>query len=121
MVIIKGLKTGAYSIREIEAPEGYNRLTEPFIVTVEKTGALKTDSVVYLDENGNITDHEADVKVTYKNDDFAAKVQVVVNKSGKLLPGTGGIGETIFTVGGMLVAVMAGIVLIVSKKCSKRV
>lgn len=121
MVIIKGLKTGAYSIREIEAPEGYNRLTEPFIVTVEKTGASKTDSVVYLDENGNITDHEADVKVTYKNDDFAAKVQVVVNKSGKLLPGTGGIGETIFTVGGMLVAVMAGIILIVSKKYNKRV
>ena len=120
-VIIKGLKKGEYSIREIKAPEGYNRLTEPFTVTVEKTGATKTDSVVYLDENGNITANEADIKVTYKNDDFAAKVQVIVNKSGKLLPGTGGIGETIFTAGGVLVAVMAGIVLAVSKIRRKRV
>ena len=68
------------------------------------------------DENGNVTESETGTKVTYTNADFAAKVKVVVNKSGKLLPGTGGTGEMIFTVSGVLIAIVAGVVLLNTKR-----
>ncbi len=49
------------------------------------------------------------------------KIKVVVNKSGKLLPGTGGTGEMIFTVSGVLIAIVAGVVLLNTKKRRKRI
>lgn len=115
-VVIKGLKMGNYKVTETKAPEGYNKLTKEFEVRAEKIGAAKTNAVTYLDENGNVTEDETETKVTYTNADFAAKVKVVVNKSGKLLPGTGGTGERIFTICGVLTAIVAGIVLMTARK-----
>ena len=60
-----------------------------------------------------LTEHK---NKTYTNANFAAKVKVVVNKSGKLLPGTGGTGEMIFTVSGVLIAIVAGVVLLNTKR-----
>ena len=87
-----------------------------FLVSAEKIRATRTDASTYLDENGNVTESETGTKVTYTNEDFAAKVKVVVNKSGKLLPGTGGTGEMIFTVSGVLIAIVAGVVLLNTKR-----
>lgn len=115
-VVIKGLKMGDYRVTETKAPEGYNKLTESFLVSAEKIRATRTDASTYLDENGNVTENETETKVTYTNADFAAKVKVVVNKSGKLLPGTGGTGEMIFTVSGVLIAIVAGVVLLNTKR-----
>ena len=115
-VVIKGLKMGDYRVTETKAPEGYNKLTESFLVSAEKIRATRTDASTYLDENGNVTESETGTKVTYTNEDFAAKVKVVVNKSGKLLPGTGGTGEMIFTVSGVLIAIVAGVVLLNAKR-----
>ena len=115
-VVIKGLKMGDYRVTETKAPEGYNKLTESFLVSAEKIRATRTDASTYLDENGNVTESETETKVTYTNADFAAKVKVVVNKSGKLLPGTGGTGEMIFTVSGVLIAIVAGVVLLNTKR-----
>ena len=120
-VVIKGLKKGNYQVTETKAPEGYNKLTEPFQVSAEKIGAARTDVITYLDENGNVTESETETEVTYTNADFAAKVKVVVNKSGKLLPGTGGTGEMIFTVCGILTAIVAGIVLLTAKRRKRMV
>ena len=114
--MIKGLKMGDYRVTETKALEGYNKLTESFLVSAEKIRATRTDASTYLDENGNVTESETGTKVTYTNEDFAAKVKVVVNKSGKLLPGTGGTGEMIFTVSGVLIAIVAGVVLLNTKR-----
>ena len=114
--MIKGLKMGDYRVTETKAPEGYNKLTESFLVSAEKIRATRTDASTYLDENGNVTESETGTKVTYTNANFAAKVKVVVNKSGKLLPGTGGTGEMIFTVSGVLIAIVAGVVLLNTKR-----
>ena len=35
-VVIKGLKMGDYRVTETKAPEGYNKLTESFLVSAEK-------------------------------------------------------------------------------------
>lgn len=84
----KGLENGAYSLKEIEAPAGYNLLGEAIPVTV----------------NGN-ADSETSLTVTAQ----------VANNSGAELPETGGMGTTVlYTVGGLLVA--AAVVLLIAKK-----
>ena len=37
-VVIKGLKMGDYRVTETKAPEGYNKLTESFLVSAERSG-----------------------------------------------------------------------------------
>ncbi len=119
IVLIKGLKPGQYQITETKAPEGYNKLTAPFDVVVEKTDAAETDTVTYLDADGNITQEETEIKVVYKNS-FAAKVQVVVNKTGKLLPGTGGAGTKILKIAGLILFAATAMLWILEKKAKKR-
>lgn len=97
---IIGLDEGKYALRETKAPEGYNELANDIEVTVTSTIA---------DQKKN------DSKVTYSftpAEDGTIKVE---NKTGSLLPETGGIGTTIFyVVGGLLMA--AAFILLVSKK-----
>lgn len=86
---IKGLIPGTYELKEIKAPAGYNLLTTPETVLIKTEGL--SDG-----ENGDVT-------VT------------VENSKGQVLPGTGGMGTTLFYVfGGILMAGAA--VLLVSKK-----
>ena len=82
---------GTYELKEIKAPAGYNLLTTPETVLIKTEGL--SDG-----ENGDVT-------VT------------VENSKGQVLPGTGGMGTTLFYVfGGILMAGAA--VLLVSRKRS---
>jgi len=84
----QGLKNGTYYLVEIKAPDGYNLLTEPVTVQVNKDGESKVSVSV---------------------------VSEVANNSGTTLPETGGMGTTlIYTLGGMLV--LAASVLLITKK-----
>ena len=101
-----GLKEGTYYLKEVEAPKGYNKLTEPITVDVKPT----VDSTTTL-INGQT------INYTYKTDtkQNVNKV-VVVNKTGSLLPSTGGMGTTlIYLIGGALV-LGSGFVLINKKR-----
>lgn len=115
VIVVKGVKSGSYTITEFKAPDGYNKLTGPVTVVAKKTGATSTHTTVYLDENGNITNTETekDVKVDIAN--IAATAVVVVNKAGTELPSTGGMGTTVFYVLGS-VLVLGAVVLLVTKK-----
>ena len=90
----------SYTLKEIKAPAGYNKLT--LDTAVEVTAAMNT----IVEE----TTGEGESKVvTYKNG-----VQIE-NKKGSILPSTGGIGTTIFyIVGGLMMA--AAVVLLVTKR-----
>jgi LPXTG-motif cell wall-anchored protein len=118
LIIIKGVKTGDYSITETEAPNGYNKLTAPVIVTATKTGQTTTSTTTYLDADGNIVNQEvtggSTVLVTIQ--ELAATPVVVVNKTGVELPSTGGIGTTIFYVVGAMLIIGAGVVLITRRR-----
>ncbi len=84
----EGIAEGTYYLEEIKAPDGYNILTGP--------------------QEVNITSN--DQNVTWEN-----PVVVVENSTGTELPGTGGIGNTIFyIVGGALI--LAGVVLLMRKR-----
>ena len=118
VIVVKGVASGTYSVTETEAPTGYNKLTAPVSVVVTETDATATNSVTYLDKSGNEVDEEtADgAKVTYANETLAADVTVVVNKTGSVLPSTGGMGTTIFYVIGALLMVGAAVLLITKKR-----
>lgn len=89
-----GLKKGTYYLKEVEAPRGYNKLTEPITVEVQPT----------VDPTTTLIDGQT-IDYTYKTDtkQNVDKV-VVVNNTGSLLPSTGGMGTTlIYLIGGALV------------------
>ncbi len=97
--VLRGLDSGTYYLREIAAPEGYNKLPDALEIKI---------NTVY-----NETEKVYESQVVYK--DNAVEEVEVLNQSGSLLPTTGGIGTTIFyVVGGILVA--AAVVLLVTRK-----
>ncbi len=96
-VDFQGLKNGEYTLTETEAPAGYNKLASAIGVKVDgrNDGTDNTDATVtitYNNDNGN------DYNQTASNG-----VIPVQNKSGAILPGTGGMGTIAFTVIGVLV------------------
>ena len=90
---IDGLDADTYYLREVKAPDGYNKLAED--VKVEITGATT----------------DGDGKQTYTT--VVAKIN---NQSGTELPSTGGIGTTIFYVIGAALVIGAIVVLIAKKR-----
>lgn len=76
---VNGLAEGTYYLVETQAPEGFNKLTDPIKVTITKTG---------------------DAEWTVKKNDTAEEDKIidVENSTGSLLPSTGGRGAIAFAV-----------------------
>ena len=91
---ITGFDADTYYLTETEAPKGYNKLVAPIEVVI--------------DGEGNVKLNKTEVVATVK----------VENKTGTLLPSTGGMGTTIIYMAGAILVIASGIVL-VSKKKSK--
>jgi len=94
MISVVGLDNGVYYLEETLAPDGYNKLSA----------------------RHNFTISDSYLKALFNDEVFSKGSGVhVTNKSGTMLPETGGIGTTIFYVaGGLLVA--AAVVLLVTRK-----
>ena len=96
-VEFQGLKNGEYTLTETKAPAGYNKLASAIGVKVDgkNNGTDTTNATVtitYNNNNGSVYDQTA-----------SNGVIPVQNKSGVVLPGTGGMGTIAFTVIGALV------------------
>ena len=103
---INGLKAGTpYYLHEIEAPEGYNKLTAPVkvMITETKNGTGNVTGVTYTVDGGRASD-DSNVKIE--------------NKTGSVLPSTGGMGTIGLTALG--VGVVALGVLAPKKKKEKQ-
>lgn len=121
VIIVKGVKSGTYEIKEVTAPAGYNKLTAPVTVEAVKTSQTSTHTTVYLDENGNTTNTQTEktIEVNVDIETIAATAVVVVNKAGTELPSTGGMGTTVFYVLGAVLVVGAGVLLVTKKRMSQ--
>lgn len=96
---IQGLGAGTYNLTETQQPAGYNKLSGPVTVVI--------------DENG---------KVQVKNGETLKEVKrvEVENKSGTVLPSTGGAGTTmIYLIGGVLV-LGSGVVLVTKRRVKNK-
>lgn len=91
--VIQGLDADTYYLTETEAPKGYNKLASPITIVIA--------------EDGKVTSNRSEVTTVN-----------VENKTGTLLPSTGGMGTTIIYMAGAILVIASGIV-IVSKKKSK--
>jgi fimbrial isopeptide formation D2 family protein/LPXTG-motif cell wall-anchored protein len=125
IIVVKGVDgdviaendNGKYVIYEIEAPKGYNLLTEPVKIAPQMTQqATSTFKTFYLDEQGNITSEETNTTVEYVNEQLSTGIALVVNHAGIELPSTGGIGTTIFAFAGLLLMAGAAGVMIIKKR-----
>ena len=113
-VVILGLKEGTYYLKEVEAPAGYNALTQP----VEfKAGEEIRSFNIFADENGNVANiqqtdgvhHEINYDLTHT---------VVHNSKGVVLPSTGGMGTFWLITIGTILAIGFAVFLITHKKMS---
>lgn len=111
----KGLDDGDYILTETVTPARYNTI-EPikFTVTADHkiTWSTEARTEILTSLSGNATSGTADFTPDKAEGSLTTNV---VNQSGATLPGTGGIGTTIFyVIGGLLMAAAA--VLLITKK-----
>lgn len=88
---IIGLDADTYYLTETKQPDGYNKLSNPVKIVIA-----------------------ADGKITI-GDKTVDQVEVE-NKSGSLLPSTGGMGTTLFYIFGAILVIGSGVVLITKKR-----
>ena len=88
---IKGLSAGTYKLEETKQPAGYNKLSGPVTVVIDENGKVTVDGV------------DADpVKV--------------LNKTGTVLPSTGGAGTTMIYLVGAVLVLGSGVVLATKRR-----
>ena len=124
---IAGLDDGEYTLVEVVAPTSYNKLKQPITIKVDAT-LDKGSNYTYVADNGSgafielatnnpFTVADADAGMVAGAD---GKVSgTIENSKGVELPETGGIGTTMFYVGGGALAAVAGTVLIAKKRAKK--
>ena len=112
----KGLDDGEYTLTETVTPEGYNTI-DPITFNVSANHEINWDGT------GNrsallesLTGNKGTGEITFTSDKGTGALTTdIINKSGTVLPSTGGMGTTVFyVVGGGLMAV--AVVLLVTKK-----
>lgn len=112
IILIKGLDAGTYYLEETTAPTGYNKITERQEIKIEVTSHLEKIS-------GENTEGESNnVSLTFDEGNSNADFEIINNK-GTSLPSTGGIGTTLFYLGGGAMVAVAGVFLITKKRMKK--
>lgn len=105
LISLEGISAGAYFAQEIKAPENYKLDKTERTITINPTFAEGAASAA-----GTVTFTCGNRDITNTNNVFQL---TVTNTEGASLPGTGGIGTTIFTIAGVGVVVLAGVMLVV--------
>ena len=94
----KGLQAGDYYLYETEAPKGFNKLTKPIRIVIQETGLLYFGK---LGDTPQLVRPYQPVKIE--------------NKTGTVLPSTGGVGTTMMYIMGAMLLIGSGVLLITKK------
>lgn len=119
----KGVDAGQYKLVETTTPKGFNTANDlEFIVKAEHDETADTPALTKLDvtnlEGTSIAGNKGSGTFSVTKKDGLAATQVI-NNSGSQLPSTGGIGTTMFYVGGGVLVAGAGVILIAKKRAKK--
>lgn len=90
---IQGLDADTYYLTETKQPDGYNKLSAPVKIVINE------DGTIIIGESTKTVDQVE-----------------VENKTGSILPSTGGMGTTLFYIFGAILVVGSGVVLITKKR-----
>ncbi len=107
---LSGLDEGTYYLVEIDEPSGYNRLDAAIEVVIDST----YNGTTYVD--GHTPDGTYDQLTDVSVNTVTNGTVTVVNEKGSILPETGGIGTTIFTVTGVILMIGAAVLFITKRK-----
>lgn len=131
-----GLDDGTYTLVETTVPNGYNKMDDLSITinaaTANNQGWMgsPSDALTALElnhgetpvytANSDMQDTTGeDGNVIKKADKLGIVRDDIINKSGSTLPSTGGMGTTIFYLGGGAMVAVAGVFLITKKRMGK--
>lgn len=108
-----GLAAGEYTITEVKAPDGYNRLKDPVTITIRwedpADPSASTDCIWKVTGGGSAGENQASV-------DNGIITLCIENESGFLLPSTGGAGTVLFYALGGLLVISAGTILLARRR-----
>lgn len=135
IISFAGLKAGKYTLTELQAPDGYNVMTDDITIEIKAEYKTSADTTILAtdDENtavkcvwtaivngGGFTGEEISLEelddTTHSQDVLKLLAFNVANNKGKILPSTGGIGTTIFYVVGAMLVIGAGVILITRRR-----
>ena len=114
-LIILGLEAGSYFLKEVEAPDGYNALTQP--VELKAGEGTRSFNIFVNEATGDVADiQQTDGVHTEKIYDLTHTV--VHNSKGVELPSTGGQGTFMLITIGTMIAMAFAVLMITQKKMS---
>ena len=118
---IIGIDDGTYTLTEINPPTGYNPLTSSVSITLAASTANNQswDSFVAANALTALKLDNALQDEGTNNGDRGQAAKTIENNKGTTLPSTGGIGTTLFILGGGCAAGIGGIYLISRKRAGK--
>jgi len=120
VIELKGLHEGTFTFTEIQAPDGYNLLTKPIIVTITSNIAEVSSTTPFAwsaTKKEGTDGTAAALQLTKIGDSDVYEFTFdVVNNSGSTLPSTGGMGTTILYVGGSILVILAAVLLITKRR-----
>ena len=111
---VLGLEAGTYYLKEVEAPAGYNALTQPVEITA---GQDIRPFIIYVAVDGSVADIQAE-NGTHKEYRLDLSDTVVHNSKGVVLPSTGARGTIRLITLGTVLAIGFAVLLITHKKMS---
>lgn len=120
-ISFKDLGAGTYTLTETVTPDGYNTI-DPITFTIAFKGPETVNDGTEKCEWSIDWEDAKDTGIGSDGNGFATGIFAanIINKSGSLLPSTGGIGTTIFYVVGGILVIGAGILLVAKKRMSNR-
>ena len=110
---VSGLDNGVYTLTETEAPDGYNRASQPWTVTISAETA-NGQATAPADGLGTVSVKVNEAAAKPLEDNSGGKA-TIANYSGTVLPSTGGMGTVPFYILGSCLTVFAAAFIIYRK------